>query len=152
LEETNLREIPQNTFFDGFYIWFNTSKKEEYYATPLYLYKTLRNGEIEDKKFSLELEIPKKKANTKEEALKHPATISIPYAENIGMMLVRLLNADLSSFETAYNTFFYAYGFELLKPYTENYELKNKYNNYDELLKELEMLYKASLKKLVEIQ
>lgn len=33
-------------------------------------------------------------------------------------MLINFLNADFSSFESAYNTFFYAYGFELIKEYT----------------------------------
>ena len=33
-----MRELPENKFFEGFYIWFDKDKKEEYYGTPLYLY------------------------------------------------------------------------------------------------------------------
>ena len=35
-----MKELPQNKFFEGFYIWFNKDKKEEYYATPLYMHNT----------------------------------------------------------------------------------------------------------------
>ena len=31
-------ELPEVTFFDDFYFWFNTETKTEYYATPLYFY------------------------------------------------------------------------------------------------------------------
>ena len=29
------RDLPENKFFEDFYIWFNQEKKEEYYSTPL---------------------------------------------------------------------------------------------------------------------
>ena len=32
-------KLPEVTFFDDFYFWFNTETKKEYYATPLYFYK-----------------------------------------------------------------------------------------------------------------
>ena len=35
-----MRELPVNQFFEGFYIWFDKDKKEEYYATPLYMHNT----------------------------------------------------------------------------------------------------------------
>ena len=37
------------------------------------------------------------------------------------MFLLRFLNANLETFETAYETFFFAYGFELLKELDNNY-------------------------------
>ena len=33
-------QLPENKFFEGFYIWFDKEKKEENYGTPLYLYNT----------------------------------------------------------------------------------------------------------------
>lgn len=33
------RDLPENKFFEDFYIWFNQEKKEEYYST---LYITIR--------------------------------------------------------------------------------------------------------------
>ena len=35
-----MRKLPQFNFSEGFYIWFNPEAKEEYYSTPMYLYKT----------------------------------------------------------------------------------------------------------------
>ena len=32
--------LPEKNFFDSFYIWFNKEKREEYYSTPMYTYKT----------------------------------------------------------------------------------------------------------------
>ena len=31
--------LPENKFFDSFYIWFNKDTKQEYYATPMYFYQ-----------------------------------------------------------------------------------------------------------------
>ena len=35
-----MRKLPQYSFNEGFYIWFDINSKEEYYSTPLYMYKT----------------------------------------------------------------------------------------------------------------
>ena len=37
-----MRELPRHLVLEDFYIWFNMKDKEEYYATPLYLYNVLR--------------------------------------------------------------------------------------------------------------
>ena len=37
-----MRELPRGTIEEGFYLWFNFEEKEEYYATPLYLYNVNR--------------------------------------------------------------------------------------------------------------
>ena len=42
-------ELPEVTFFDDFYFWFNTETKKEYYATPLYFYKAAYHLDIENK-------------------------------------------------------------------------------------------------------
>ena len=31
-----MRELPENKFFEGFYIWFDKDKKEEYYESKNY--------------------------------------------------------------------------------------------------------------------
>ena len=58
-------------------------------------------------------------------------TMFFPYIERFGLLLLRFLNADLSTYETAYKDFFYAYGFEILKDIDEDYkfELKGKYED-----------------------
>ena len=67
------------------------------------------------------------------------------------MILLRLLNANLTNFKSAYNTFLYAYGFELIREYEHYLEGKEPLSD-KEFLKLLEYIYKESLKMLLEIQ
>ena len=41
-----MSKLPQSSFNEGFYIWFNAEAKEEYYSTPLYMYKTDFNDDL----------------------------------------------------------------------------------------------------------
>ena len=112
-----MQKLPQYSFNEGFYIWFDVDSKEEYYSTPLYMYKTDFNDDLENHKRRIiqEKDFYKKKPSKKDSAPKHPATILYPFAEQFGRLLVNLLNTNFSNFNNAYNTFFYLYGFELLK-------------------------------------
>ena len=51
--------------------------------------------------------------------------------------------ANLDTFEKAYETFFFAYGFELLKEIDENYtfELKGKYADNEEYISKMTNIY-----------
>ncbi len=154
-----MRELPAHNIFEGFYIWFDFQRKEEYYATPLYLYGVTRNEKENDEtRFYLELEqniFKKKPDKKKREWRKQPSTIYIHYAESIGMLLINLLNADFSTFESAYTTFLYAYGLELIKddehflaerePLTEEEViriLKDTYEQYVDILLELQRQFR----------
>ena len=55
---------------------------------------------------------------------------------------VLFLNANLETYESAYETFFFAYGFEILKDLDEDYkfELKGKYENDEVYLKQMEKI------------
>ena len=119
-------ELPEVTFFDDFYFWFNTETKKEYYATPLYFY----NG------------------------LKHPASIYFPFYEKFGLLLLRFLNADLSNYEVAYKSFFYAYGFEILRDLDENYkfELLNNYGSDENYLKATNKIFEDLQQNLIDLQ
>lgn len=135
-------------------MWFNIKEKEEYYSTPLYLYGVNRLEKEDDETrlyLKLEKDISKLKINNKKEIRKHPSTIYIHYAESIGMILLRLLNANLTNFKSAYNTFLYAYGFELIREYEHYLEGKEPLSD-KEFLKLLEDIYKESLKMLLETQ
>ena len=149
-----MNKLPQSAFDNGFYIWFNTDAKEEYYSTPLYMYKTDFKDDLDNHRRKIIRQkdfytyTPSKKGITR----KHPATILYPYAEQFGMFLISLLNADLSSFESAYDTFFYLYGFELLKEYTPNKELVGPYQNEVELLKVMQTVYEDSYSYLKDVQ
>ena len=159
-----MRELPRHLVLEDFYIWFNMKDKEEYYATPLYLYNVLRKdtdkeNDEEKKKdetrvyLELERDISKTKLNKKKEVIRQPSTIYIHYAESIGLLLINFLNADFSSFESAYNTFFYAYGFELIKEYTPYIYSKTDECITDvEFMKMLEDIYNTSLDDLLEWQ
>ena len=68
------------------------------------------------------------------------------------MFLISLLNADFSSFDSAYDTFFYLYGFELLKEYVPDKELEKTYSSEDALVKIMKRVYEDSLEELIEVQ
>ena len=124
-----MRELPSVNVYEDFYMWFDLEEKKEHYATPLYLYQVKRdriNPNDETKLYlKLEKDISKVKAGKDKEVIRHPSTIYIHYVENLGAMLINFLNADFTNYETAYNTFFYAYGYELVKDYAPNDYFKN---------------------------
>ena len=124
-----MRELPRVNVSEDFYMWFDLEEKKEHYATPLYLYQVKRdriNPDDETKLYlKLEKDISKVKAGKDKEVIRHPSTIYIHYVENLGAMLINFLNADFTNYETAYNTFFYAYGYELVKDYAPNDYFKN---------------------------
>ena len=147
--------LPEKIFFDSFYIWFNKEKREEYYSTPLYLYSVNRKDDFANRLLTLEFDKNEVKGRVKEEqGLKYPGNMYFPYVERFGMFLLRFLNADLKTYESAYETFFFAYGFEILKDLDENYkfELKGKYENDEVYLKQMEKIYNDLQDKIQEIQ
>ena len=141
-----MRELPQNKFFEGFYIWFDKEKKEEYYGTPLYLYNVDTKVDTEKREVKLFLK------KTKFDGLKYPGILYFPYTENFGTMLMMFLNADFSNFEKAYKTFFYAYGFELLKEYVPYKELEDTYTSEKKMLDIMKRVFEDSSYELIEIQ
>ena len=93
------KKIPEGTFFEGFYIWFDQNEKIEYYSTSLYLYKTIRTT-LENDVMIIKYNLKEKK-NTKKynnpidnKIIRHPAAISAPYQEQLGTFLINFLNAD----------------------------------------------------------
>ncbi|GEM_PF-318997 len=147
--------LPEKSFFDSFYIWFNKEKREEYYSTPLYLYSVNRKDDFVNRLLTLEFDKNEVKGRVKEEqGLKYPGNMYFPYVERFGMFLLRFLNANLETYESAYETFFYAYGFEILKDLDENYkfELKGKYENDEVYLKQMEKIYNDLQDKIQEVQ
>lgn len=141
-----MRELPQNKFFEGFYIWFDKEKKEEYYGTPLYLYNVDTKVDTEKRQVKLFLK------KTKFDGLKYPGILYFPYTESFGTMLMVFLNADFSNFEKAYKTFFYAYGFELLKEYVPHKELEDTYTSEKKMLDIMKRVFEDSSYELIEIQ
>ena len=124
-----MRELPRANISEDFYMWFDFEEKKEHYATPLYLYQVKRdriNPSDETKLYlKLKKDISKVKTGKDKEIIRHPSTIYIHYVESLGAMLINFLNADFTNYETAYNTFFYAYGYELVKDYAPYSYIKN---------------------------
>lgn len=149
-----MRKLPQYSFNEGFYIWFDINSKEEYYSTPLYMYKTDFDDDLKNykRKIIQGKDFYKKKSSKKDSAPKHPATILYPFAEQFGRILINLLNADFSNFDKAYNTFFYLYGFELLKEYVPAKELISTYKSEEELVKIMKRVYEDSYGYLSDMQ
>ena len=141
-----MRELPQHRFFEGFYIWFDKDKKEEYYGTSLYLHNVDQKIDYDKRQVKLVLK------KTKFDGLKYPGFLYFPYTESFGMMLMRFLNADFSSFEKFYKTFFYAYGFELLKEYVPYKELEETYKTEKQMLEVMKKVYEDSKYELYEMQ
>ena len=144
------RDLPENKFFEDFYIWFNQEKKEEYYSTPLYYYKASFNIDYD----THTLKIYWKENEGTDNGLKHPATLYFPFVEKFGTFLVRFLNADLSTYESAYKDFFFAYGFEILRDLEEDYKftLSNNYGNDETYLKETQKIYNTLKHKIIYVQ
>ena len=143
-------ELPEVTFFDDFYFWFNTETKKEYYATPLYFYKADYHLDTENKL----REVYYKEKEKTDNGLKHPGSIYFPFYEKFGLMLLRFLNADLSNYEIAYKTFFYAYGFEILKDLDKDYkfELSNNYGSNESYLKATIKIFEDLQENLFDLQ
>ena len=152
-----MKEIPRVNIYEGFYLWFNFEEKEEYYATPLYLYNAKReriNPDNETRLYlKLEKDISKTKLNKKKEILRQPSTMYIHYVESIGAMLINFLNADFTNYETAYNTFFYAYGYELIKDYVPySYTKNDEYVDDVEFRRIIKDIYDTGCEKFIEWQ
>lgn len=156
--------LPDIKHFDDFYIWFNKDKKEEYYSTPLYFYKADFSFDYNDKEKNEHnnglnngggtRHIKWKETEGTDRGLKHPATLYFPFVERLGLMILRFLNADLSTYESAYKDFFYAYGFEILKDLDEDYkfELKSNYGDDNTYLKETKKIYDNLKEQIIDIQ
>ena len=157
-------DLPDIRHFDDFYIWFNKDEKKEYYSAPMYFYKADFSFDFNDREKNNHKNGRNKGGGTRyikwkedegtDMGLKQPGTLYFPYVEKLGLLLLRFLNADLSTYETAYKDFFYAYGFEILKDVDEDYkfELKGKYEDDETYLRETKKIYDNLKEQLLYIQ
>ena len=71
--------LPEVTFFDDFYFWFNTETKKEYYATPLYFYKADFHLDTENRL----RDVYYKETELTDRGLKHPASLYFLFHEKV---------------------------------------------------------------------
>lgn len=141
---------------NGFYMWFNLKERKEYYATPLYLYSVIRKKINPDDETNLELileeDISKRRIGKESTVIKNPSTLYIHYTENLGSFIINFLNADFSTYEMAYNTFFFAYGFELIKEYAPEKYNKTGFISDKEFKEVIKEIYEKGKSNFIEWQ
>lgn len=98
---------------DSFNIWFNKERIKEFYTTSVILYKTTFNHNPNNKFPNIILKLDESTG----EIFFTSANFNAPFEETYGTFLIRFINSNFSSFETAYNTFFCFYGFSILEDF-----------------------------------
>lgn len=142
LRENN---IPVNNSFN---IWFNKGKRKEFYTTSVILYKTTFNHNPNNRFPSIIL----KSDEPTSEIYFSSANFNNPFEESYGTLLVKFLNANFSSFETAYNTFFCFYGFSILEEFYKDIPKTQSFKSKDDFYETYEPIFIEIKRKLKELQ
>lgn len=133
---------------DSFNIWFNREKRKEFYTNSVIMYKTTFNHEHTNRFPNIIL----KSDNSNQEIYFTSSNFKEPFEENYGTFLIRFINADFSSFETAYLTFFCFYGFSILKEFYKTIPKPQLYKTENDFIKTYEPIFIKIKPKLKELQ
>lgn len=133
---------------DSFNIWFNKEKRKEFYTTSVILYKTTFNHVSNNKFPSIILKLDEHVG----EIYFTSANFNSPFEEKYGTFLIKFLNANFSSFETAYNTFFCFYGFSILEEFYKNIPKARLFKSKEDFYETYEPIFIEVKRKLKEIQ
>lgn len=133
---------------NSFNIWFNREKRKEFYTTSIILYRTAFNHNPNNK-FS---DIILKTNKATNEIYFTSANFNAPFEESYGSLLIKFLNANFLSFETAYDTFFCFYGFSILEEFYKNIPKVRLFKSEDDFLKTYEPIFIDIKHKLKELQ
>lgn len=133
---------------DSFNIWFNKEKRKEFYTTSVILYKTTFNH-ISNNKFP---NIILKSDEPTDEIYFTSANFNEPFEEKYGTLLIRFINANFSSFETAYDTFFCFYGFSILEEFYIGIPKARLFESKEDFFKTYEPIFVEIKHKLKELQ
>lgn len=133
---------------DSFNIWFNKEKRKEFYTTSVILYKTTFNH-ISNNKFP---NIILKSDEPTGEIYFTSANFNEPFEEKYGTLLIRFINANFSSFETAYDTFFCFYGFSILEEFYISIPKARLFKSKEDFFKTYEPIFVEIKHKLKELQ
>ena len=142
LRETN---IPVK---DSFNIWFNKENRKEFYTTSVILYKTTFNHNPNNKFPNIILKLD----GSTGEIFFTSANFNAPLEENYGTLLIKFLNANFSSFETAYNTFFCFYGFSILEEFYKDVPKARLFKSKEDFYETYEQIFIKVKRKLKELQ
>lgn len=133
---------------DGFNIWFNKEKRKEFYTTSVVLYKTTFNH-VSDNKFP---NIILKSDESTGEIFFTSTNFNAPLEKNYGTFLIRFINSNFSSFETAYNTFFCFYGFSILEEFYKDIPKARLFKSKEDFYETYEQIFIKIKHKLKELQ
>lgn len=133
---------------NSFNIWFNRLKRKEFYTTSVSLYKTTINRDSNNR-------FPNVILNSNDVGGNIYFTTSNfkePFEDNYGTFLIRFINANFASFETAYTTFFCFYGFSILGKFYMNIPSLKLFKSKDDFIKTYEPIFIKIKRKLKELQ
>lgn len=133
---------------NSFNIWFNEEKRKEFYTTSIVLYRTTFNHNPNNKFPNIIL----KTDETTNEIYFSSANFSNPFEESSGTLLVKFLNANFSSFETGYNTFFCSYGFSILEEFYKDIPKARLFKSKEDFYETYEPIFIEIKHKLKELQ
>lgn len=133
---------------NSFNIWFNREQRKEFYTSSIILYKTAFNHNPNNK-FSNILLKPDTNTN---EIYFTSSNFNAPFEENYGTLLIRFLNSNFSSFETAYDTFFCFYGFSILEEFYKDVPKSRLFKSKDDFYETYEPIFIEIKRKLKELQ
>lgn len=133
---------------NSFNIWFNREKRKEFYTTSIIMYKTTFHHNYNNRFPNIIL----KSDNTSKGIYFTSSNFKEPFEENYGTFLIRFINADFSSFENAYLTFFCFYGFSILQEFYKDIPNPQFYKTENDFIKTYEPIFIRIKPKLKELQ
>lgn len=142
----------ENKFSNAFYIWFNHTDMMEYYVTPRYKLDSAYDDIRELlRKQGVDENDPRLKKDDDSRARYQKMSWFVPNSEKIGEFFMKFLNTNFLDFETAYNDFYYYYGFEFLFIYSNKIKQFNIKDNRVSK-EELELLHNDVVENIISIQ
>ena len=121
----------------GFNIWFNRIKRKEFYTTTIYTFKTNFYHNPQNRFPSILVS----DNNYYSEIFYSSSNFDEPFEEDYGTFFIRFLNANFSSFDTAYFTFFAFYGLSILLEFYNKIPKTIAYKKDDEFIKTFKPIF-----------
>ena len=126
----------------------NKEKRKEFYTTSVVLYKTTFNHVSNNNFPSIIL----KSDEHIGEIYFTSSNLNSPFEEKYGTFLLKFFNANFSSFETAYNTFFCFYGFSILEEFYKDIPTARLFKSKENFYETYEPIFIEIKRKLKELQ
>ncbi len=132
----------------SFNIWFNREKRKEFYTSSIIMYKTIFNHKHSNRFSNIIINLDK----PTDTIYFSTSNFNQPFEENYGTFLIRFINADFSTFKSAYFTFFCFYGFSILQEFYENIPENHSYETEDTFINTYEPIFIDIKNKLKDLQ